>query len=154
MRYAVFCRLVLFSVLPLLAAGGDRSPAPPEAEAFLRELLELRLEVYTQGIELADWKIRHFEDRLEHNRAERRTVDEEERAIVQDLTSPDNESGEVGSRKAELSSGELPRLYERKRALEQQLAESSSQLVRERERRSRLVRLAGEVAARLQAMPR
>ena len=151
--------LALCSIITLVEAGENASPAQtastidhkpqsPPTE-LLREMLELRLEVYWQGVELADWKIRQLDIQLEKLQAQYRTLDEEERAIMQELTGPDSPEGEVGARRSEISADELPRLHDQMRTIQQQFADTTTLAARQRERRSRLIELAKQAEARL-----
>jgi hypothetical protein len=151
--------LALCFLISLAEAGENISPAqtpntnnrnlqsPPQE--LLREVLGLRLEVYRQGVELADWKIRQLDTRFEESQAQFRSIDEEERAIMQDLIGLDSPDGEIGARRSEMSADELPRLREQKRIIQQRVADTETLGARERERRSRLVELAKQAEARL-----
>lgn len=139
---------LVLCAMTLCLAAGEAAPTAFES-TLMRELLELRVEVHRQGIELSDWRIRYFEGSLEHARNEFRMADEEERSAVQELTGSASEGDELGARRAELSGTILPRLQERKRALQQLMNETAANLAKERERRSRMVEALNAAAARL-----
>lgn len=142
----------LFGLAASTVAGESPSPAPPgPTQGLWREVLELRLEVCRQGIELADLKIRQFEAVVEAARAEHTVIEAEERAILQDLAGPDGEDSEIGARKAEMSGDELPKLQYRKQTAAQRAAEAGALLGKERERLEQLFRRMSQVEAQMRS---
>ena len=110
------------------------------------ELLELRLELYRQGIELADLKLSLLERELNAASEEERRGQEEERTLLDELTSPDSETGEVGSRKPDISSTELPRAKELQETAGRRVEELRGKLAKEQARRSFLANQAEEAS--------
>ena len=135
--------------MPLPPRRPQARKLQPPPQELLREVMELRLEVYRQGAELADWKIRQLDYSLAQAQFQLRALDDEERTIMQDRTGPDTPDGEVGARRAEMSADELPRLREQQRTVQQHVKDMTALAMKERVRRTRLDELTKQVEARL-----
>jgi chromosome segregation ATPase len=146
----LLCAVILAATSAPAQDRPEAADKPNEAAAGLfRELLELRLEVYRQGIEFQEWKVRHLEDYLERARTELRRLEEEERMTMSELTEPGSETGEVGARRKDLSEHDLPRLRAQLRTMEHRIEEGAALLVKEQDRRSQLTERARHAAERL-----
>lgn len=140
MRWIALCCMV--------TAAAAEEGGHPVAPSPIREVAELRLELYRQGIEFQDWKIEHLEGDLDRALVEQRKALEEERAAIEELTGGNSETGEVAGRRAE-TDRELPQLRELQRSRQVRVAELNDRLVKERHRKQLLVHLAEQAAARL-----
>lgn len=139
--------IALLCLVVTAAAGECTSPAAVVNQPFFRELLEVRLELYRQGLELQDWKLRQLDNEMEQARAEQGRLEREEQALRDEVASPEGEEGEVGSRRAETTGVELPRLRQSRQANAQRITELTSQSSRERARQKTLIQLAEQAAA-------
>ena len=143
-------RIVLWFLFALAAGASDR-PAPPPADvkSLLREIVAARADLYRLGVEFLEWKVRDFAGAYERAVAEQARLEREERALVDELTTPEGDTGEAGARRRDISNTELPRLRESRSLNGQRIAELSARLAKERGRQVLIQQLADQTTARL-----
>ena len=127
-------KLILLCCLSIFAGSAAEPPGAAES-------LELRAEIYRQGMELQDLKLRLLRQELDSALVQQQGLSLEDQALMNELTDPDAAAGEIGARHEEISNSDLPRVQSQREEIRKRIDSLSAQLEQVELRRQSLAKL-------------